>query len=1052
MQLSVAALLAHVLLVRDGAAAERGGRLELDAANGVVVAKDAVLEVGDAAVLLVRGAAEVDALGPLPGLDAREEEHGADEDDAPLPGDGRVLEDGRVEHGDVDEGEDGDEADDDGEEEQLVAPRYLVLLGCMRKKDRRMLTISQARKRANHVRLAKHVARARNTVSHWGEYVLLQLFPKSPLPQPNMTSTNEARQRAAVQRPYTSMSSISSQVKTPTFICFGEHGEAALVLEDQTDEERAGLGDVAGQDVQHELLDVVKHAAALLDGVEDRGEVVVGEDYVRGLLGHVGAALSHGDADIGALQTGGVVDAVARHGHEAPAPVQGLDHAHLCLGGAAGDDQGQVGELVNVVVRELVKVVGGHDHGLCHVGRDVVHARRQDAHLERDGPRRLRVVAGEHVHADAGLVELLDRRPGPGPRRVVEADEPAERDVLFVQLAVQVLVAVDDANVVLAGKGQHAQSQTGESLHVGQDILLNVLGELDNLVAHLDRGAGRDDALDGALCEEPRLVASSSSLGLGLRVLKDDRHLLDVRVKGELGNLLPAVALSREPETVPVEARGKDLDGDLGRVAARVPLAVRLVDVGQVGERRHVEVVGEHAARLDAVLGLRVGEGLAVPLLGAEVNVLGLVDAVAEIPDGGVERLGFQALQLADNDVALDHTLGTRGHGDGQDDDQGGRDHGQAGGDGVDDDLLGRVELVGAQDDDGADDGDAKEEDGELGQLPLERRSHIHSEEASDGVGQGQRPRLEVPADAGGAVLLALDVAAARVLAPEGGGDLSDLGVHARGEDDAASAALGDGRGAVGHVETVAGPRLVVKGQGGLLADGKRLARQQGLVGLEVDGLEDADVGGDGVARLELDHVAGDDLDRRDGHVSALTHRLGGGGAEGSKGVHGLCGLELLVETDGDVEQDDTCHDTSFDPRSNAKGSTHGENENLSIRHGREKEQTYQGHGVGDLSDKDLEGLDARLFAELVTAILVKASLCVVRSQAVVRVSPELLDDLLDSQGVGRTGDGPVGLARDVVGHGLGLGVFLSHDARLLVGTTSGRGRDSLFLNFNGDV
>lgn len=148
----------------------------------------------------------------------------------------------------------------------------------------------------------------------------------------------------------------------------GKHGQAALVLEGQADQQGAGLRDVAGQDVQDELLDVVKHAAALLDGVEDAGKVVVGEDDVGGLLGDVRAALAHGDADVCALEGRRVVDAVARHGHEAVAAVQRLDHAHLCLRGAARDHQGQPRQPVDVVVAELVKVARCHDHGLGHVG------------------------------------------------------------------------------------------------------------------------------------------------------------------------------------------------------------------------------------------------------------------------------------------------------------------------------------------------------------------------------------------------------------------------------------------------------------------------------------------------------------------------------------------------------------------------------------------------------------------------------------------------------------------------------------------------------------
>ena len=46
-------------------------------------------------------AAEEDALGPLPRLTAEEEDDGLNEDNSPFPGDGRVLEDLVVQHGNV---------------------------------------------------------------------------------------------------------------------------------------------------------------------------------------------------------------------------------------------------------------------------------------------------------------------------------------------------------------------------------------------------------------------------------------------------------------------------------------------------------------------------------------------------------------------------------------------------------------------------------------------------------------------------------------------------------------------------------------------------------------------------------------------------------------------------------------------------------------------------------------------------------------------------------------------------------------------------------------
>ena len=59
----------------------------------------------------------------------------------------------------------------------------------------------------------------------------------------------------------------------------------------------------------------------LLDGADDGGEVVVGDDHVGRLLGDLGPLDAHGDADVGLLQGRGVVHPVAGHGHHlAPRP------------------------------------------------------------------------------------------------------------------------------------------------------------------------------------------------------------------------------------------------------------------------------------------------------------------------------------------------------------------------------------------------------------------------------------------------------------------------------------------------------------------------------------------------------------------------------------------------------------------------------------------------------------------------------------------------------------------------------------------------------------
>ena len=77
---------------------------------------------------------------------------------------------------------------------------------------------------------------------------------------------------------------------------------------DEEHDERQQLRHLVA-DVRHDLL---VDASADLDRVDERAEVVVGEDHPARLLRDL-AARTHGDADVGLLERGRVVDRVAGH-------------------------------------------------------------------------------------------------------------------------------------------------------------------------------------------------------------------------------------------------------------------------------------------------------------------------------------------------------------------------------------------------------------------------------------------------------------------------------------------------------------------------------------------------------------------------------------------------------------------------------------------------------------------------------------------------------------------------------------------------------------------
>ena len=169
------------------------------------------------------------------------------------------------------------------------------------------------------------------------------------------------------------------------------------------DHERGQLGDVVGEVVGEEAADVGERRPPLLDGGDDGGEVVVEQHEVGGLAGDVGAGAAHGDADVGRLERGAVVHAVAGHGDDVAPGLQGAGDAQLVLGRDAGHDHA-------VVVEQRAEhlLVGGQ---IVTSSTTTIGAEETD--LGGDGARRRRVVAGDHGDADAGL---RGRRRWPPPR------------------------------------------------------------------------------------------------------------------------------------------------------------------------------------------------------------------------------------------------------------------------------------------------------------------------------------------------------------------------------------------------------------------------------------------------------------------------------------------------------------------------------------------------------------------------------------------------------------------------------------------------------------
>ena len=89
-----------------------------------------------------------------------------------------------------------------------------------------------------------------------------------------------------------------------------------------------------------ETADIAEDDATLADRHHDGGKGIVEQDHGGGFARHIGAAQSHGDADIGLAQRRRVVDAVAGHRDDFAGGLIGPHEFELFRRADAGEDIG----------------------------------------------------------------------------------------------------------------------------------------------------------------------------------------------------------------------------------------------------------------------------------------------------------------------------------------------------------------------------------------------------------------------------------------------------------------------------------------------------------------------------------------------------------------------------------------------------------------------------------------------------------------------------------------------------------------------------------------
>ncbi len=173
--------------------------------------------------------------------------------------------------------------------------------------------------------------------------------------------------------------------------------------------------------VGEEAADVRERGATLFDRGDDRAEVVVQQHQVGRLAGHVGAGRAHGDPDVGGAQRRAVVHAVTSHRDDVSSALQCHRDAQLVRRRDAGDHNAVMVQQRSQFVRVGRQGRAFHDQP---VGSE-------QTHLFGDGAGGGRVVTGDHGDADARGPARRDRLLHVIARRILQAHQAEELEVLF---------------------------------------------------------------------------------------------------------------------------------------------------------------------------------------------------------------------------------------------------------------------------------------------------------------------------------------------------------------------------------------------------------------------------------------------------------------------------------------------------------------------------------------------------------------------------------------------------------------------------------------------
>ena len=651
------------------------------------------------------------------------------------------------------------------------------------------------------------------------------------------------------------------------------------------EEHEEHLPGVAGEEIVHELLDVVVDAAAFLDRDHDRGEVVVGEHHVGRLAGDVGAGTPHRDPDVGGFDRRGVVDAVAGHRHHVAERLERLHDPQLVLGRDAGIDPGR---RRHAAERRVVAAIdrGARDHAVGPL---------HEPQLPPHGERRCRVIPRDHHRPDAGGTAAVDGGPRLVAGRIDHADEPHVHEPALERRRIAGERFV--AGHLSPGDREHPQGPVGEPGRGGEDLPSPFGGEGHHHAVSLLEAAGGEHRLR-------RPLRGQQSSGVGLH---DHAHPLADGVEGEFqDHRLGGIGRGHSP------LRSRREQRPLRGIAHHRPDAL-----GRRAERGGRAASGRPEQPPD----IRIGAGSRGAVRGQNLPLGPVADAAHAEAASGSHELTHGHLVAGEGAglVGADHRHRAERLDARKPPHEGVASHHPL-------DAEGQYER-------------------HHGRQPLGHRGHREAHRPQQDIGEASRPHEFGPAAAAdefhGEDQAHEPEADRDQHAAQGGepplqgrrlrrrpleepGDVAHLGAHARGDHEPGAVAGRDHGGRVDHRDPITEGGIASHRAVGMLLHGDALAGQRRLLHRHPEGFDEPRVGRHAVARLQFHAVARHEVAGSDRSQDAAANHPRRRGGHPLQGTQRPLRPVLLQKPDDRVDQHDRHDRGRIGPVAHGRGDPGG--------------------------------------------------------------------------------------------------------------------------------